>query len=56
VLVKASNKIRDVTWADGGAGGGGGNNIDFDSVYPIGSIYLTTAATSPADLFGGTWV
>lgn len=23
--------------------------------YPIGSIYSSTAATSPADLFGGTW-
>lgn len=23
--------------------------------HPIGSIYLSTAATSPADLFGGTW-
>ena len=54
VLVKASNDNRDVAWADGGAGGG--SNIDFDSVYPVGSIYLTTAATSPADLFGGTWV
>ena len=23
--------------------------------HPIGSIYLSTATTSPADLFGGTW-
>ena len=23
--------------------------------HPIGSIYLSTVATSPADLFGGTW-
>lgn len=33
-----------------------GSNIDFDSIYPIGSIYLTVAGnTSPASLFGGTW-
>lgn len=25
------------------------------SVYPIGSIYLSTNGTNPADLFGGTW-
>ena len=23
--------------------------------YPVGSIYMSTVATSPADLFGGTW-
>ena len=23
--------------------------------YPIGSIYMSTSATSPASLFGGTW-
>lgn len=25
------------------------------SVYPVGSIYMSVAATSPATLFGGTW-
>ena len=25
------------------------------SVYPVGSIYMTTNATNPGDLFGGTW-
>ena len=25
------------------------------SVYPVGSIYMSTASTSPAELFGGTW-
>lgn len=25
------------------------------SVYPVGSIYRSTASTSPAELFGGTW-
>ena len=27
-----------------------------DMVYPVGSIYMSTASTSPATLFGGTWV
>lgn len=26
-----------------------------DSVYPVGSIYMSVASTSPATLFGGTW-
>lgn len=25
------------------------------SVYPVGSIYISTASTSPAELFAGTW-
>ena len=25
------------------------------AAYPVGSIYMSTVATSPADLFGGTW-
>lgn len=29
--------------------------ITFDSVYPVGSIYMSTNSTSPATLFGGTW-
>ena len=27
----------------------------YTSVYPVGSIYLSADATSPASLFGGTW-
>lgn len=30
------------------------NNI-LNSIYPIGSVYISTSAVSPADLFGGTW-
>lgn len=26
-----------------------------NSVYPVGSIYMSVNSTSPADLFGGTW-
>lgn len=26
------------------------------AVYPVGAIYLSTVVTSPATLFGGTWV
>lgn len=32
-----------------------GEGIDLLTVYPIGSIYLSVAETSPAALFGGTW-
>lgn len=26
-----------------------------DIIYPVGSIYITTSTTSPADSIGGTW-
>lgn len=29
--------------------------VNFDRIYPVGSLYLTVAATDPAVLFGGTW-
>lgn len=30
------------------------NNI-WDTIYPVGAVYLSYTSTSPADLFGGTW-
>lgn len=30
-------------------------NDFWDKIYPIGSIYISAASTSPATLFGGTW-
>jgi len=46
--------------ARGGTGGGTAaaarQNLGiFETVYPVGSIYLSTVETSPATLFGGTW-
>ena len=32
-----------------------GGKALLDIVWPVGSVYLSAAATSPADLFGGTW-
>lgn len=39
--------------AEIGTGSGG---ITFNDIYPVGSIYMSVTNTSPATLFGGTWV
>lgn len=31
------------------------NVISLKDVYPVGAIYISTASTSPASLFGGSW-
>lgn len=31
------------------------SSIDFNSIYPIGAIYLSVDSTNPSSLFGGTW-
>lgn len=52
-IVKQSGDNYDVAW-ETPAGGGGGSPLD---AWPVGSVFLSVVATSPATLLGGgTWV
>ena len=35
--------------------GGDDPQIDFNSIYPVGSIYMNVNSVNPGTLFGGTW-
>ena len=47
IYMKISNILKNIITRQ--------NNV-LNKVYPIGSIYMSVNSTSPATLFGGTWV
>lgn len=59
-LIDKLNKLILNNQRSSGGGSGGGGGITPSSivniVYPVGSIYMSVSNTSPATLFGGTWV
>lgn len=59
-LIDKLNKLILNNQRSSGGGSSGGGSISPSSivnlVYPVGSIYMSVSNTSPATLFGGTWV
>lgn len=49
LIYEALNSEYEVEYANSGSG-----NL-LDSLYPVGSIYVSASSTSPATIFGGTW-
>lgn len=56
-VVYAEEYNSDVTMVPLNADTFGGYTVDtfIDKIYPVGSIYMSVNAVSPATLFGGTW-
>ena len=57
-LTKLSDSDYDTGWRTPTGGSGGGVDVStvLDTVYPVGSIYMSVNSTNPKTLFGGTWV
>ena len=51
-LMSAADKKK----LDGIAAGATANGLTWQKVYPVGAVYISYESTSPASLFGGTWV
>lgn len=55
VYVSEENQESAVVPLDADTLGGYTVNSLIDKIYPVGSIYMSVNAVSPATLFGGTW-
>lgn len=49
--------VTEINWIKANMGGVGDVSTLLESIFPVGSIYMTTEATNPSTIFGfGTWV